>query len=143
MKCRKCRGDIPDGSKFCALCGAAQEQPKRKALKRANGTGSVYKLSGRRRKPWVAARSHVVIGYYETKTAATEALNKLTGRDISERYNLTFAEVFNEWKKEHYRELTKSGVASYDAAYEVFKPLHSKIFRQLKTSDFQAVIDVT
>ena len=39
MECRKCRGAIPDGSRFCALCGAEQNPvAKRKALKRANGT---------------------------------------------------------------------------------------------------------
>lgn len=82
MKCRKCRAEIPDGSKFCLSCGAKQIQEKRKTLKRANGTGTVYKLQGRRKRPWVAAKNKVVIGYYETKTAALEALNRLTGRSI-------------------------------------------------------------
>ena len=27
-----------------------------KAMRRANGTGTVYKLAGRRRRPWVAAK---------------------------------------------------------------------------------------
>jgi len=56
MKCRKCRLDIPDGSKYCPNCGAKQEPERRKALKRANGTGTVYKLQGRRRRPWAAAK---------------------------------------------------------------------------------------
>ena len=87
MQCRKCRREIPDESKFCLHCGASQVKEKRKALKRANGTGTVYKLQGRRRRPWVAAKNRVVIGYYETKTAALEALNRLTGRSLDERYN--------------------------------------------------------
>ncbi len=61
MKCKKCRGEIPDGSKFCMLCGARQEREKRKTLKRANGTGTVYKLQGRRKRPWAAAKNRTII----------------------------------------------------------------------------------
>lgn len=141
MKCRKCHGEIPDGSKFCMLCGKKQVDEPRKALRRPNGTGTVYKLSGRRSRPWVAAKATTIIGYYETKTAALEALGRLAGKDITERYNMTFAEVFAAWKQEHYRDLSKSGKESYDHAYDLFASLHNKKFRSLKTADFQAVID--
>lgn len=143
MKCRKCREEIPEGSKFCNLCGAKQDaaREKRKALKRPNGTGTVYKLQGRRKRPWAAAKNKVIIGYYETKTAALEALNRLSGRDVDERYNMTFAQVFEEWKGEHYREISRSGRESYDHAFALFAPLHNKKFRSLKTADFQTVLD--
>ena len=141
MKCIKCRVDLLDNAVYCHMCGKKQVQERRKALKRANGTGTVYKLSGRRKRPWVAAKGKVIIGYYETKTAALEALGKLVGKDITERYNMTFKDVFEEWKKEHYREITDAGIETYDHAFTVFEPLHKKTFRHLKTADFQAVID--
>lgn len=141
MQCRKCHAGIPDESKYCLYCGAKQEPDKRKALKRANRTGTVYKLQGRRRRPWAAAKGQTVIGYYETKTAALEALNRLAGRSLDERYNMTFSEVFAAWKEEHYRDISSSGITSYNRAYDVFAPLHNRKFRELKTADFQAVID--
>lgn len=141
MDCRKCKADIPDESKFCLYCGAKQVQEKRKALKRANGTGTVYKLQGRRKRPWVASKNKTIIGYYETKTAALEALNRLTGRSLDERYNMTFADVFEAWKLEHYKELTKSGQSQYNISFQIFAPLHNKKFRELRTADFQAAID--
>ena len=89
----------------------------------------------------MASKKKVVIGYYETKTAALEALNRLTGRSLDERYNMTFTDVFEAWKAEHYKEITAAGKASYNRAYDVFAPLHKKKFRELRTADFQAVLE--
>ena len=74
---------MPEDGIFCPYCGTRQIREKKKALKRANGTGTVYKLQGRRKRPWIAAKNRVVIGYYETKTAALEALSRLTGQSHS------------------------------------------------------------
>lgn len=137
----KCKADLPDGALYCPLCGKKQLPKKRKALKRANGMGTVYKLSGHRKRPWAAAKNKVVIGYYERKTDALEALERLSGTELSERYNMTFKDVFEEWKPEHYRGLTASGKYSYDLAFSVFEPLHNRKFRTLRTADFQAVLD--
>lgn len=141
MECRSCKKEIPDGAVFCLWCGKKQATAPRKALKRPNGAGTVYKLSGRRTRPWVAAKNKVIIGYYEKKTDALAALEKLSGKDLDERYNMTFAEVFTEWKAEHYREIGEKGIETYERAYVIFQPLHDKKFRSLRTADFQAVID--
>lgn len=141
MGCIKCGRDITNGAIFCPWCGKKQVQETRKALKRANGTGTVYKLSDRRRiRPWVAAKNKIVIGYYERKTDALDALARLNGKQITERYNMTFAEVFECWKEEHYKEIGKHGISAYNVSYKVFSPLHDKKFRDLRTADFQAVL---
>lgn len=140
-RCIKCRVELPDGAVYCHVCGKKQAQEKRKALKRANGTGTVYKLTGRRARPWVAAKNKVIIGYFEKKTDALEALERLTGKSLSERYNMTFSEIFEEWKVEHYRELGPKGIETYNNSYKIFEPLHERKFRELRTADFQNVID--
>lgn len=139
--CIKCHAELPPGAAYCPACGKKQAPEKRKALKRANGTGTVYKLEGRRRRPWVAAKNKTIIGYYERKTDALKALDKLAGKDITVKYNMTFSDVFEEWKAEHYRGLSDSGVRLYDLAYRAFEPLHNRKFRDLRTKDFQTVID--
>lgn len=141
MNCIKCARTLPADAAFCPFCGKKQSSAPRKALKRPNGTGTVYKLSGRRTRPWVAAKNKVIIGYYAKKTEALEALERLAGKPISERYNMTFAEVFDAWKVEHYREIGTSGIATYNRAYDVFAPLHDAKFRSLRTADFQGVLD--
>ena len=139
--CIKCKAALPDGALFCPMCGKKQVPEKRKALKRANGTGTVYKLSGRRSRPWVAAKNRVIIGYYPKKTDALEALERLNGKPLTERYNMTFAEVFETWKAEHYKEIGKQGIDAYNNAYKVFAPLHDRKFRDLRAADFQSAID--
>lgn len=140
-KCKSCKREVPANATFCPWCGKRQAAAPRKALKRPNGAGTVYKLSGRRTRPWVAAKNKVIVGYYEKKTDALAALEKLSGMDLDERYNMTFSEVFTAWKAEHYREIGKKGIETYERAYVIFQPLHDKKFRSLRTADFQAVID--
>jgi integrase len=141
MECIKCKKEIPDGSAFCCWCGKQQQAPQRKALKRANGTGTVYKLQGRRTRPWVAAKGKTIIGYYDKKTAALDALARLQGRSIDEIYNWTFKQVYEAWKDEHFRDIGAKGIESYERAYDVFEPLHDRKFRELRTADYQIVID--
>lgn len=141
MECIKCKKDIPDGSVFCCWCGKQQQTPQRKALKRANGTGTVYKLQGRRTRPWVAAKGKTIIGYYDKKTAALDALARLQGRSIDEIYNWTFKQVYKAWNDEHFRDIGAKGIESYERAYDVFEPLHDRKFRELRTADYQIVID--
>ena len=140
-KCVKCKKEIPDGSLFCCWCGRRQQDTQKKSLKRANGTGTVYKLQGRRKRPWVAAKSGVIVGYYDKKTSALEALARLQGRSLDEIYNWTFKEVYEAWKDEHFRDIGAKGTESYERAYDIFEPLHERKFRELRTADYQAVID--
>ncbi len=139
--CIKCKAELPEGALYCPMCGKKRVGEKRKTLKRANGTGTVYKLSGRRSRPWVAAKKRIIIGYFARKTDALEALERLSGKDLDERYNMTFAEVFKAWKTEHYRDIGQQGIESYDGAYKIFADLHDKKFRSLRAADFQEIID--
>lgn len=140
--CIKCKKELPPGAAYCPHCGKKQTPQQRRALKRPNGTGTVYKLSGRRTHPWVAAKNKVVIGYFEKKTDALDALERLNGKKLSERYNMTFAEVFAAWSAEHYKTIADSGKYVYNAAYKVYAPLYGRKFRELRTADFQSVIDL-
>lgn len=141
MPCVKCGVDLPEGAIYCHMCGKKQAAEPRRALKRANGTGTVYKLAGRRRKPWRAAKNRQIIGDYATRTAALEALDALTGRTIDERYNMTFAEVYAAWSAEHFPTVTDAVAKAFKASYAVFLPLHGKKYRDLRAVDYQPIFD--
>lgn len=67
--CVKCHADLPESAHFCPYCGKKQVTEK-KHRKRANGTGSIYKLPGNRAKPWQAKKNGISIGTYPTRADA-------------------------------------------------------------------------
>ena len=65
IKCPECNREISSAAACCPGCGYpinTPPKPKKQSKKKGggsklpNGYGSVYKLSGNRRKPWVAAK---------------------------------------------------------------------------------------
>lgn len=140
MDCIKCKRPLPEGAVYCPLCGRKQEAARRKYAKRANGTGSITKLGGNRKKPWLARKNGVSIGTYSTRAEAQKALERLTDVEINDKFNLTFAQVYEKWKPVQTRTVSKSRAGDYASAYKNSAALHNSVFRTLRKSDFQAVI---
>ena len=110
MQCIKCKKEIPDNSAYCNYCGKKQATEKRRSRKRANKQGSVYKLSGKRSKPYAAvlpARygeygevKRTVLGYFATKTEALNALGDAIANNlVTARIDLTLKQAYNEWSE--------------------------------------------
>ena len=89
--CPECGNKVSDLAKICPNCGyPLKEKQTEKSntknnnnIKRANGMGTVFKLSGNRRKPYVAKErmtlkdgNQKVIGYFKTRQEAVAALEK-------------------------------------------------------------------
>lgn len=142
-KNRRCKKDIPDCSKFCLYCGAEQITIKPRS-KRPNGSGSVYKLSGKRKKPWAARapKTQELIGTFETKTQATEAIESFKKDDIRpDKLSMTFESLFNEWKTISYKNISRQTQDNYNAAYKKLGDLYKMKFREIRTADMQKILD--
>lgn len=140
MVCIKCQKAIPEDGLYCPYCGKKQQAQKRKKKKRVNGSGSVCRKPGNRSKPWEAQKAGVYIGAYATKFEAEQALLRLADLPISETLNLTFEQVYQKWFPEHSRTITAKGAEGYATAYTHCQSLYPRIFRKLRTSDFQQII---
>ena len=140
INCIKCKAELPEGAIYCLLCGKKQGPEQRKRRKRANGSGTIYKMPGTRKKPWAAMRNKVFLGAFPTYAAAQKALERTTDADVTDKYNLTFAQIYERWQPVHAREVTEDQMGCYTTAYKHCKDLHDQKFRLLRKSDFQAVI---
>ena len=83
-----------------------------------NSFGSVYKLSGKRRKPWAARKTvgwktiedtmqchpvYAFIGYYATRAEALQALTAYNENPYDLKADtITFKEVYDKWSDKHY-----------------------------------------
>lgn len=140
MDCIKCKATLPEGALYCPLCGKKQAPEPKKRRKRANGSGTIYKMPGNRANPWGVKKNNVFLGSFKTYAAAQKALERITDVDVTDKYNLTFSEIYELWKPVHAREVTKSQMSCYTTAYNQSAQLHSRKFRTLRKSDFQSVI---
>lgn len=131
---------------------------RKKNYRRKNGTGTVYKLSGNRRNPWVACvtkgwtdetehskskQIKHIIGYFKEHDEAMKALLDYVpsvSEKISEK--TTVKELFKIIKAEAEKEnKSKDYINSLNASYYPLGPLEDKSLYLLNYMDFQDIID--
>jgi len=116
-----------------------------------NGYGSVYKLSGNRRRPWIARKTigwnsegkqlYHTIGYFETKKAALIALAEFNQNPYDvESQNITFAEIYKKFSDIRFDNISKSSINVYRASFALCEPLHGMKFVEIKTHHMQTII---
>lgn len=116
-----------------------------------NGYGSVYKLSGKRRKPFIARKTlgfdaegkqlYRIIGYYETRKEALSALAQFNENPSAiDLTKLSFEDVYELWKEQKFKDASRSSIAGYNAAFKNASALHKLPFTQIKTLHMNNVI---
>lgn len=131
-------------------------------MKMPNGYGSVFKLNGKRRKPWAVRVSHMVeqpdgtvkreykyLEYFAKQESALRYLSEYNNGNVipeHQRYaNIpTLAEVYEMWKK--YRNGMKKQLSddtwrNYDIAFNRYLPLHQYRISSIKVTDLQECIN--
>jgi hypothetical protein len=149
MKCVRpcCRKEIPDGASFCPWCGKKQPEAapqQRKKRRRPKGSGSVYKLSGTRARPYVAlTASRDVLGTFETAGEAVQELDAYNAQNTpAALLKCTFADAYAQWKAQpKFQKLSTDMQKGYELAYAKAAPLYDRQLRDLKAADYQQVID--
>lgn len=130
---------------------------KRKVMRLPNGVGSITKLSGRRRNPFIAkVNSHKVIneekktsfyqydvlGYYPTREAAMQALfdyNK-NPYDI-DTAAITFSELYERFRVEKEKNIGPKSFFTYTSAYAKCESLYRMTFSDIRRNHMQAILD--
>ena len=130
----------------------------KREMKRANGAGSIKKLSGNRRNPYmvlittgyefneitlIKKQIQTPLGYYPTEELAKKALDKYNENpyDIDVE-KVTFLDVYTEWSKRYYNDLNnRSTERSNVAAFKHSKPLHDMIFKAITITNMKDTIN--
>lgn len=128
-----------------------------------NGYGSVFKLPGKRRNPWVArvttgwkktiatrgkdkgkeVRRQVyrIIGYYPSKPDALAALGKNRMSPTVARASMTMADLYKEWSEVKFNQIEKATENNYRAAWIHLEPISKLKAKEVRSSHIQTVID--
>lgn len=149
MNCIKCGTNLPEGAKYCHVCGRKQAV-ERRALRRPNGSGSVYK----RGKTWTAS---VVVGWqteyrnaktvrvpirnakggFSTRAAAMAYIPQL--RLMQKSKNITFRELYELWLPTYRK--GKSTLNCYKAAFKYFVSVYDLKLKDIDIEDLQDCMD--
>ncbi len=126
-------------------------------MKLPNGYGSVVKLSGNRRNPYLIRKTNgwhfdkeknrqvqefIIIGYAPTRAEGLQILADYNKNPYDTRAaKMTFREVYEEWSVRKYPTVSASNIKGYTAAFKTCTALYHKVFRDLKLTDLQMVVD--
>ncbi|OBX04201.1 site-specific tyrosine recombinase XerC [Gallibacterium salpingitidis] len=115
-----------------------------------NGYGSVVKLSGSRRKPYVARKTvgynekkkqiYNVIGYYATRDEALTALANYNQQDKPEP-SVTLAKVYQLWYPIHTKQVSIATASSYQNSYNHLATISAMPINKIKYRHLQTVLD--
>ena len=124
-------------------------------MKLPNNYGTIYKLSGNRRKPWIARKmvgtvpdpktrrmriQYITIGYYEKKSEALNALAQFNAEPYDPvKRAKTLSEVYEAWSAEYFPTLKETG--HYKAAWKVLEPYGDRALADLTLDDLQFILN--
>lgn len=108
-----------------------------------NGFGTVYKLSGNRRRPFVVKKTidgkQRPLGYFSTHDEALAFLLKYNHEPTG--LTATFSDIYAQWKPTKWPALSESSRSAYENSFRHLSRLHDKTMSRLKYLDLQAAMD--
>lgn len=119
--------------------------------RRDNRTGAVYKIGGKRKKPWVALApvteidgemKQPFIGTFKTRKEAEDALRNCKYVALGFTHSIKMDELFEElYRRKERKGMTEKALAAVQTSYNHIAQLGSCAFNDLTVADFQRVID--
>lgn len=121
-------------------------------MRQPNGGGSITKLSGTRRNPWIVrlpakrkpggVPERAVLGYYVTRKKAQDALDAYLKTPVS-KPNMTLGQIWDEWSATRaFTGLSRDTQNNYNASWNKrLGELKAVKMKDLRTGQLQTVID--
>jgi len=130
-------------------------------MKLPNNYGGIVKLSGKRRRPYMARKTigyddkghqkFYIIGYFESQGEALDALVEFNKKNITDftgikRQDISFGDLYKEWYTRQsllveQGDLSESSLEGYRTAWKHLKELKDAKVKNFRKSDMQKIID--
>lgn len=117
-------------------------------MKRPNGSGTVYKLKGNRRKPWAARKTvgwnddgnpiYAFVGFYETRKEALENLERFNTKPSDRR--ITFGECAESMLAESEGTFSEAHMRGMKASADRCKKLWKIKMDDVRLADMQPIV---
>lgn len=116
-------------------------------MKLPNRYGSISKLSGNRRRPFVVRKAdntgaYVIIGYTATREEGLELLAQFNANpwDV-EKAKITLQQLYDLWKEKKAPKLSKPNQSALSAAFKHCAALRDEPYKEIKAFEMQDTID--
>lgn len=165
LKCPECSHDVSDKALSCPHCGYPMNTPSStkprirngKPTKLPNGYGTIYKMSGKRSKPFRAMKTdkwiidpvtgkskqiRFTIGYFASREEAMIALADYNQNPYDvEVDSITFSEVYEKWSASYFPTLSNpSSIRTITAAYAYCNDLYDMRMKDIRVSHLEGAI---
>lgn len=121
-------------------------------VRNPNGYGTVAKLSGKRRRPFIVKKTvgwkdngqpiFEIVGYTATREEGNILLAQYNRDPWNvDQANITLQQLFELWKEKKSDKLGQSNRQSLYSAFNHCKPLYKKPYRQIRAYQMQETID--
>ena len=165
LKCPECSHDVSDKALSCPHCGYPMNTPSStkprirngKPTKLPNGYGTIYKMSGKRSKPFRAMKTdkwiidpvtgkskqiRFTIGYFASREEAMIALAEYNQNPYDvEVDSITFSEVYEKWSASYFPTLSNpSSIRTITAAYAYCNDLYDMRMKDIRVSHLEGAI---
>ena len=120
-------------------------------MKRANGTGSIVRLSGSRRRPYAVRVSYLeragswkqrYLSYHRTAKEAQGALDQYMGKETGSRsLAVTLGDIYDQWSVRKYAKANSASIASYRASWARLSALQDVEMFRVTIDHLQKIID--
>lgn len=112
-------------------------------MKLPHGYGSISKMTGNRRKPFMIRKNGKVVGYTKTREEGLELLAQLNQNPFGDNENLTFSEVYDLLVEHKCPNICEKTALSYKSKYKKCVDLYDIPYKDLRLFHFTTIIDKT
>lgn len=120
-------------------------------MRNPNGYGSVYKLSGKRRKPFAVAKTvslkggiqkRIILGYYSTNKEAQIALAEYNKNPYDlKATKVTFYEIYEKLMEQDIEKLTPKSINSKKSLIKFYEPIYKIPIKDIRLATLQNLFD--